>query len=274
MRRRARATVGSTRPERRSQIDATDRHAPPGHVDRSTSGPAAEPASLDHRGVVAIDGPAAAGKTTVAESLATRLGALFFDTGLLYRAATLRTLRAGVDPADGPAISALLRSCDIAIEPPTAHDGRTSDVLIDGEDVTPLLRTPQIDRHVSAVSAHPVVRDVLLPIQRRIAGRGRVVMVGRDIATVVVPDAGVKVYLDASDEERARRRHRELVGRGLDIPVDDVLAELRRRDTADAGRDASPLRRADDAVVVESDGKTIDQVAEEIAHIAERAWAA
>jgi cytidylate kinase len=223
---------------------------------------------------VAIDGPAAAGKTTVAEALAARLGALFFDTGLLYRAATLLTLRAGIDPADGPAVSTHLRSRDIAIEPPTVPDGRTSDVLIDGEDVTPLLRTPEIDRHVSAVSAHPVVRDELLPIQRRIAGRGRVVMVGRDIATVVVPDAGVKVFLDASDEERARRRHRELVSRGLDVPLDHVLAELRRRDAADAGRDASPLRRAQDAVVVDSDGKSIDQVTEEIARIAERAWAA
>ena len=184
------------------------------------------------------------------------------------------TLRAGIDPDDGPAISALLRSHDVAIDPPTVQDGRTSDVLIDGEDVTTLLRTPQIDRHVSAVSAHPVVRDVLLPIQRRIAGRGLVVMVGRDIASVVVPDAGVKIYLDASDEERARRRHRELVGRGLDIPLDDVLTELRRRDAADAGRDASPLRRAAGAVVVDSDGKSVDQVTEEIAHIAERAWAA
>lgn len=223
--------------------------------------------------MVAIDGPAAAGKTTVAERLAERIGALFFDTGLLYRAATLLALRAGVDPGDGPAIAGLLRSCDIAIRPPSVADGRTSDVLIAGEDATPLLRTPEIDRHVSAVSAHPVVRDELLPIQRRIAGQGRVVMVGRDIATVVVPDAGVKVYLDASDAERARRRHRELVLRGLDVPADVVLAELRRRDVADASRASSPLRRADDAVVVDSDGKTVDEVTEEIAGIAERTWA-
>ena len=222
---------------------------------------------------MAIDGPAAAGKTTVAEALAARIGALFLDTGLLYRATTLLALRAGLDPSDGPAIAAALRDTDIAIQPPSLADGRTSDVLIDGEDVTPLLRTPEIDRHVSTVSAHRVVRGQLLPLQRRISGQGRVVMVGRDIATVVVPDAGVKIYLDASDEERARRRHRELVIRGLDVSLDSILEDLRRRDAADAGRDASPLRRADDAVVVDSDGKSIDQVTAEIAAIAERAWA-
>ena len=222
---------------------------------------------------MAIDGPAAAGKTTVAEALASRLGALFLDTGLLYRAATLLALRAGADPADGDAVTGLIRATDIAVQPPSVRDGRTSDVLVSGEDVTTALRTPEIDRHVSAVAAHPAVRAELLPLQRRIADGGRVVMVGRDIATVVVPDAGVKVYLDASDEERARRRHRELVVRGIDVPYDMILSEIRRRDDADSSRSASPLRRDDDAVVITSDGKSVGEVTEEIARIAERAWA-
>ena len=222
---------------------------------------------------MAIDGPAAAGKTTVAEALASRLGALFLDTGLLYRAATLLALRAAADPADGIAITGLIRAADIAVRPPSVVDGRTSDVLLSGEDVTTALRTPEIDRHVSAVAAHPAVRAELLPLQRRIADGGRVVMVGRDIATVVVPDAGVKVYLDASDEERARRRHRELVVRGLDVSYDVILSEIRRRDDADSSRSASPLRRDDDATIVASDGKSVAEVTEEIARIAERAWA-
>jgi cytidylate kinase len=150
--------------------------------------------------VIAIDGPAAAGKTTVARALADRVGAIFLDTGLLYRAVTRAALDRNVSPGDGPALTTLAESIDLSIRPASVHDGRAHDVLVDGKDVTALLRTPDVDRHVSEVSAHTGVRAALLPIQRQIAETGSVVMVGRDIATVVAPDAGLKVYLDAGLE--------------------------------------------------------------------------
>jgi cytidylate kinase len=139
--------------------------------------------------------------------LAERFGALFFDTGALYRAVTLAGLRAGVDPNDGPALARLAERQRIEVAPPTLADGRLNDVRLDGEDVTWAIRAPAVDAAVSAVSAHPAVRAALLPVQRWIAAGGAVVMVGRDVGTVVVPDAGVKVFLAAGPEERARRRY-------------------------------------------------------------------
>src|SRR5215218_4680286 len=202
----------------------------------------------NHETVIAIDGPAAAGKTTVARALAARLGAIFLDTGLLYRAVTLAALDREIPPDDGQALEELTRALDLVIKPASVADGRAHDVLMDGIDVTRRLRGAEVDRRVSEVSAHPGVRAALLPIQRRVADDGDVVMVGRDIATVVVPDAGVKIYLDASLQERARRRSAELGEKGLAVDYDAVLEDLRRRDEADVSRAASPLQRDDNAI--------------------------
>ncbi len=227
-----------------------------------------------HLHVVAIDGPAAAGKSTVARLLAERLPALLFDTGSLYRALTLAALRAGVAPDDAVALGVLARSVHIDLLPPSVADGRLADVRLDGEDVTWAIRDPAVDRAVSPVAGHPNVREALLDHQRRIAEGSPVVMVGRDIGTVVVPDAGVKIYLDASAEERARRRCEELAGRGLEPEVAAVLADIRQRDASDSSRATAPLRAATDAVRVNTDGKSIEQVAATIEDIARERWAA
>jgi cytidylate kinase len=221
----------------------------------------------DHRLVVAIDGPAAAGKSTVALALADRLGAMLFDTGALYRAVTLAAVRSGVSGADGEQLAAIARSRKIEIQPASIADGRQVDVLLDGEDVTWSLRTPEIDARVSEVSAHPAVREELLDVQRAIADGTCVVMVGRDIGTVVIPDAGTKVFLEASSTERARRRLAELRGRGVEATYEDVLADLEARDAFDSGRATAPLVAAGDAVLVDTDGRTVDEIVTEIEHI-------
>ncbi len=227
----------------------------------------------DHRWVVAIDGPAAAGKTTVARQLAGRLGVILFDTGVLYRAVTLAALHAGIAPSDASALAALAAARHIDVTRPSAKDGRLYDVRLDGEDVTWAVRDQAVEERVSEIAAHPGVRDALLPVQRRIADGGAVVMVGRDVGTVVVPDAGVKIFLLASPEERARRRQRELAERGVDVSMMDVLADLRRRDAVDTGRAVSPLRAAEDAIPLQTDGLTVDAVVDAIEGHVREAWA-
>jgi cytidylate kinase len=228
----------------------------------------------DHRRVVAIDGPAAAGKSTVVRILADRLGAMLFDTGTLYRAVTLAALRGGIPPDAGPAVADLADDRHIDITAPSATDGRLYDVRLDGEDVTWAIRDPAVERLVSQIAAHAEVRQALLPVQRRIADDRAVVMVGRDIGTTVVPDAGVKVFLRATVEERARRRHRELKERDgtATSDYDRVLADLLARDEIDTHRAASPLRIANDATVIDTDGKSADQVVGEIEAVARATW--
>lgn len=226
----------------------------------------------DHRRVIAIDGPGAAGKSTVAKALADRTGAMLFDTGALYRTVTLAALRAGIGGADVDALANLARSRRIEIRPASVADGRQVDVLLDGEDVTWAIRTPEIDAHVSEVSAHHGVRQELLAVQRLIADGASIVMVGRDIGSVVIPDAGTKIFLDASTPERARRRHLELRARGLDVAYDDVLADLEARDAFDSGRETAPLLAAGDAIVVDTDHRSIEAIVDQIQHIAEARW--
>jgi CMP/dCMP kinase len=226
----------------------------------------------DHRQVIAIDGPGAAGKSTVAQLLAARTGAMLFDTGALYRTVTLLAGQQQVPVNDGPALAALAQSHQIDVLPATVEDGRQVDVLLNGEDVTWAIRTPAIDSQVSEVAAHPQVRAALLDIQRQIADGTRVVMVGRDIGTVVIPQAGVKVYLDASTEERARRRFAELQGRGVEATLEDVLADLIARDEWDSNRETAPLSIAPGAVLVQTDGRTVDDVVNEIAGLAAVEW--
>lgn len=220
------------------------------------------------RFTVAIDGPAAAGKSTVGEIVAHRLSGVYFDTGLLYRAVTYAGLDRAVPLTDGIALAAMAHACDIQVRRPTVADGRQSDVLVDGIDVTTRLRGPDIDRNVSVVSAHAEVRDVLLETQRRIGRLGRVVMVGRDIGTVVMPDADVKIFLDASPEERARRRHQQLADPDALLSYEQILEDMLRRDAIDSKRGVAPLRPAHDAIVIDSDVLTIEQVAERIIAVA------
>ncbi len=210
--------------------------------------------------VIAIDGPAGAGKSTVASALARRLGYLYFDTGVLYRAVTLAALRRGIALDDHDAIAHLARGIHIDVEPPRVEDGRTLTVLLDDEDVTWAIRQPEVDRNVSAVSAQPAVRRALLQRQRAIAAGGGIIMAGRDIGTVVLPDADLKIYLEATPEERARRRVAEERARGQDRPFAEVLADIARRDDIDSHRALSPLRPADDAVIVDTEGLDIDGV--------------
>jgi len=225
-------------------------------------------AASGHLRVIAIDGPAAAGKSTVARLLADHLGALLFDTGALYRAVALAALRSGVSPDDERALADIAAKAQISVRPPSLQDGRLYDVWLNGEDVTWSVREPEVGAIVSRVAEHAAVRAALLPPQRRIASGGPVVMVGRDIGTVVVPDAGLKVYLDASAEERARRRFREGRQRGSTQGFEAVLHETRERDAIDSSRQTAPLRPAADAVQIETDGKPVDQIVAEIEELA------
>jgi cytidylate kinase len=199
---------------------------------------------------VAIDGPSGAGKSTVGHALAERIGATFVDTGLMYRALTLAALEAGIDLDHGEDIAALASARRIEVERPSAYEAdRLETVLLDGRDVTLVVRSPAVDRAVSAVSRHAAVRDAMLDVQRGAARRGDTVMVGRDIGTVVLPDADIKVYLTAPAEVRAARRAAEM---GAPERVDEYLAELRARDAADAGREVAPLRIPDGALVIDT----------------------
>lgn len=218
--------------------------------------------------MIAIDGPGAAGKSTVAVEVADQLDALLFDTGALYRVVTLVALRAGTPISDGEALAGLATGAAIELRPASVEDGRTSDVLLDGEDVTWGIRAPEIDTSVSEVSAHAAVRQALLDVQRRIADGIDAVLVGRDIGTVVIPDAGLKIYLDASAEERARRRYLDMRRRGIDIGYEAILEDLRRRDEYDASRPVSPLRKADDAIAIVTDGRDVDDIVREIVGLA------
>jgi cytidylate kinase len=220
-----------------------------------------EVAVSDRRMTIAIDGPAAAGKSTVGEIVAQKIEGVYFDTGLLYRALTLLAIDNDIAPDDETRLADLAATMDIQIGRPSIDDGRQADVLLNGRDVTHSLRTPAIDRNVSAVSAHAAVRAALLEQQRRIGRSGRVVMVGRDIGTVVLPDAELKVFLDASPEERARRRCLQLGEMGRPMPYDAILADMIRRDRIDSERDVAPLKPAPDAVIIDSDRLSIEEVA-------------
>ncbi|MBT3389391.1 MAG: (d)CMP kinase [Chloroflexi bacterium] len=209
---------------------------------------------------IAIDGPAASGKSTLAKRMAEALDYLFFDTGVMYRAITCAALRAGLSMDEEDQITALSERAQIDVQSASADDGRDNDILLDGVDITWDIRSPEVDANVSVVSAYPGVRAALTAQQRRIGQRGRVVMVGRDIGTVVLPEADLKLYLDASVEERARRRYDERLNRGDEIMLEVVLADMRMRDEIDSTRAVAPLRPADDAVILDSDNMNIDEV--------------
>jgi len=211
--------------------------------------------------IIAIDGPAASGKSTLGKRLADTLGYLFFDTGVMYRAVTWGALQQEIDiNADEAAVTRLAETARINVRTPSKEDGRACDVVLDGQDITWETRRPEVDASVSPVSAYRGVRLALASQQRRIGLAGNVVMVGRDIGTVILPEADLKIYLDASAEERARRRYLEIVGRGESADYDAILEGVRRRDEIDSTRAFSPLKAAGDAVIIDSDHLDAEQV--------------
>jgi cytidylate kinase len=206
--------------------------------------------------VIAIDGPSGSGKSTVSRAVAEELGMEVLDTGAMYRAVTLAALRAGVDPSDGEAVAGLARAARLEIG---------ERVLLDGRDVSDAIRGPDVTAVVSIASAHPAVRRELVARQRAwVAERGRGVVEGRDIGTVVFPDAPVKVFLVARDDVRARRRQLDEQAAARRADLDDVRAAMARRDALDAGRVASPLRPADDAVELDTTDRGVEELAAEI----------
>lgn len=217
---------------------------------------------------IAIDGPSASGKSTIGGLLARELNYLYFDTGVMYRAVAAVALARGIPIEDEAAITALAEQVRLEVLPPTVDDGRDVTVLADGQDITRDLRRRNVEKAVSPVSAYPGVRAALKVQQRRIGEAGRVVMVGRDIGTAVLPDAELKIYLDATLTERARRRYRERLARGEQVEMEQVLQDVRRRDEIDSTRQHAPLTVAEDAIIVDSTNLTIDEVLQRVLGLA------
>lgn len=211
--------------------------------------------------LIAIDGPVAVGKSSVGRLLAKRLGFSFFDTGLMYRAFTWKVLRLGVSPEDEKELSQLANTTRFDFVP--SQEGFLS-VVLDGENVSSELVCPEIERKVSVISKVADVRRVMVSVQRRFAQRGQVAMAGRDIGTVVLPWAELKVFLIASIKERANRRYKELMERGEKIDYNIILADLKQRDENDSHRAISPLKPADDAIIIDTEGLSLKQVVDKI----------
>jgi cytidylate kinase len=214
--------------------------------------------------VIAIDGPAASGKSAIGQEIARRLGYRFLDTGAMYRAVTWQALRRGVPVDDEPALAHMAAGTRIDV-----HEGRDgTHVFVDRANATPYLRTPEVEANVSLVSRIPAVRAELVRIQRELAASGGVVMAGRDIGTVVLPDAGLKLYLDASRAVRARRRAEQLRASGESPDIEALDADLARRDGIDAARETSPLTADPEAVIIDTDELSIEEVIERVLNLA------
>lgn len=212
---------------------------------------------------IAMDGTAASGKTTVGKIVAKKLDYLFFDTGIMYRVAAYGAWQKLHDVSDEEKVSGIVQNMDISLQN-DAENGVTN-VLLDGENITDRLHLPEVDKIVSTVAAYPAVRAALTQQQRRIGLAGRVVMVGRDIGTVVMPDAELKVYLEASAETRAKRRYLENLSNHIESETYEmILADIIKRDKADRERTVAPLRPADDAVIIHTDDISAEEVAQKI----------
>lgn len=212
---------------------------------------------------IAIDGPAGAGKSTVAKGVAAKLGYIYVDTGALYRAVGVYALRQGVDTKDGDGVSALLPEINVELK---FIDG-VQHVFLNGEDVSVEIRTPDASMAASNVSAIPSVRSFLFDLQRNIASKNDCIMDGRDIGTVVLPNAQVKIFLTADPEERAMRRYKELIVKDPDVKYDDVLADLKVRDYQDSHREIAPLKPAEDSVVYNTTGNSLEESVEKVINI-------
>ncbi|NLL42229.1 MAG: (d)CMP kinase [Firmicutes bacterium] len=210
---------------------------------------------------IAVDGPAGAGKSTIARLVAEKLGLRYLDTGAMYRALTLEALRRGTDTSDEDAIMRVATSIDLNI---VFQAGKGNVIFLGGEDVTGLIRQPDVTAQVSVVASHKKVREFIVALQDQIGKQGSVVMDGRDIGTVVMPDADWKIFLQASVEERARRRQAEFERRGVEVDFDELQEQIRMRDHLDSTRDNSPLRKAQDAVEIDTTSLTIAEVVDEV----------
>ena len=213
---------------------------------------------------ITIDGPVASGKTTVGKMLAENLGFQFLDTGVMYRAVALAVVESGIDPHDEDLVSQKAENIRIEIFPASKEDGRQYDVYVDGKDATWKLREDVVRDNVSLISTYQRVRQALTRKQREIGERGQIVMVGRDIGTVVLPDAAYKFFLVASVEERAHRRYMEDKASGKNVDLAEIKRSLEERDKIDSSRKLAPLKPAEDAIVIETDNKTVRAVVEEI----------
>ncbi|WP_457643888.1 (d)CMP kinase [Persephonella sp.] len=217
--------------------------------------------------IIAIDGPAGSGKSTIAKMLARELGFTYIDTGAMYRAVALKVKRAGIDPSDEKAVLKLMENTDIKLEP--AENGVR--VFLDGEDVSGLIRTEEIGKIASQIARFSQVRKRLVQMQRELGLKAKnAVIEGRDTGTVIFPDADVKIFMTASPEERANRRYRELVQRGLDVSYEKILTEIKERDRLDETRKDSPLRPAEDAVIIDTTGKELNQVFQEVLQLVKK----
>lgn len=250
------------RPHQRRLHDSEDRQER-GFNDRLTLLPRAfgpdrkqETMNQELQKIITIDGPAGAGKSTVARELARRLDWVYLDTGALYRALALTAVRRGVDPSDRAASEALARSLRMSVKP----SPKGTAIVVEDEDVTELLRSPEISMAASTISAWPGVREALLDIQKQEGAKGKIVAEGRDMGTVVFPQAGLKIFLYASPEERAQRRYKELAAKGAEVTPDQVLKEINERDDNDRNRSISPLKAAEDAMTIDSTKLDADAV--------------
>ncbi len=221
---------------------------------------------MARRIVIAIDGPSAAGKSTAGRRLAQRLGYRYLDTGAMYRVAALKIAEHSLDIDDEDELGRACSDMEVAF----VQDGNEVRTFCDGKDVSKEIRRPEISELASAISTRKAVRDVLVRMQRRMGAGGGVVVEGRDIGTVVFSEAELKFFLDSTPEERGRRRFSELMEKGLRVSLEDTIAEMRKRDQRDQGRELAPLRKAEDAVVIDSTNMTIDEVVGEMLKEARR----
>ena len=215
---------------------------------------------------IAIDGPAGAGKSTIAKEVARRLGFVYVDTGAMYRTMALHFIRSGIDPKDEQAVAASCRDVDVSLR----YENGVQQVLLGGENVTGLIRTEEVGNMASATSVYKPVREKLVELQQALARRENVVMDGRDIGTCVLPDAPAKIYLTASSAVRAGRRYKELVEKGVECDLAEIERDIIDRDYRDMNRENSPLRQAEDAVLVDSSCMTVEQVIAAILEAAKR----
>lgn len=216
---------------------------------------------------IAIDGPAASGKSTIGALVAEKLGYVWLDTGIMYRAVACEALETGVAIEDEKAVTLLAEGLDVDVVQASVEDGRQFDVLINGKDRTWEIRSNEVNGSVSEVSVYPGVRVAMTDLQRKIASRGHIVVLGRDIGTVVLPDADLKIYLDASIEVRAQRRLLEELARGNQLDLEKTIEMLRHRDVIDSTREHAPLKAAEDAILVNTDHLNIEQVVAKIMEI-------